>query len=421
MQITLEIVRGTLRKALGWESFVARFISSVKEDKLLPTVCITKDGTLSYNPKFLDEHVKTESDLFCVVFHEILHPLFNHFIYKCGELENIGADAMINSVISRLYAEASDRGRFFARLYPGAGIHGLLRPDSNLSASRYGDLYSRIYYAGSERFSTGDVIQTLKILTESSREPVILIGSHWLEDGIPAGIVEKIAGELKSGLNGNGAGYNSSLSEMFVEILNSKFTLRRQLLQKYVSSMARSKLKSFMGNDSERSSPILVPGAKMRRASVLIACGVYPMHYKIPRSSLKSNRGVVIYLDVSGSVMNSLPDIIGIIKTFSHQIGKVYAFSNTVKEMPLNDVLEGRINTTYGTDFDCVADSIAENCYDKVIVFTDGYADLKEESAERLRKLKPSILTILFEGAKRCDEFEPYGEVVQLNDVKENR
>ena len=52
MKITLETVRGILRKSLGRESFVASFVRFVEESQNCPTACISAEGVLQYNPAF---------------------------------------------------------------------------------------------------------------------------------------------------------------------------------------------------------------------------------------------------------------------------------------------------------------------------------------------------------------------------------
>jgi len=80
MKITLETVREVLRDALGFESFTAAFITSVTEDPGHPTAGISKDGKLCYNPEFVSRYVSSTEDLFSLIFHELLHPMFGHFI-----------------------------------------------------------------------------------------------------------------------------------------------------------------------------------------------------------------------------------------------------------------------------------------------------------------------------------------------------
>jgi len=128
-------------------------------------------------------------------------------------------------------------------------------------------------------------------------------------------------------------------------------------------------------------------------------------------------QGIAIYLDVSGSVNDYLPEIIGVIMKLQNKLSTVFLFSNAVVEMPVKKLILGQIETTYGTDFDCIAQSIIENQYDKAVVITDGYASLSEDLSKKLKKQKVRILTILFDGKDDCPEFESFGEVVQLDDL----
>ena len=49
-------------------------------------------------------------------------------------------------------------------------------------------------------------------------------------------------------------------------------------------------------------------------------------------------------------------------------------------------VPKGGLETTYGTDFDCVAASVVERGFSRAIVITDGCADMEEENAEELKE-----------------------------------
>ncbi len=80
-------------------------------------------------------------------------------------------------------------------------------------------------------------------------------------------------------------------------------------------------------------------------------------------------------------------------------------------------MLKGNIRTTYGTDFDCIAQHILDHGFDKAVIITDGYASMDAVKQEELKKHKLRILTMLFGGKADCDEFAPFGDVVQLEDA----
>ncbi len=68
----------------------------------------------------------------------------------------------------------------------------------------------------------------------------------------------------------------------------------------------------------------------------------------------------------------------------------------------------------------CVAAFILERGYSKAIVITDGYADLEEDNAKKLKETKVSILTILLgDGDEECEALAPFGPVMKLEDVLE--
>ena len=161
MRITLELVRQVLKEALGFDSFVASFITEVREDNNHPTAGIAKDGVLAYNPEFVSRYVTCKEDMFSLIFHELLHPMFGHFIYDSGKIENIAADAIINAVISTLYPDQSREGSLFKKTHSPRGLGGLMRPSSRMQNSRYRRVYEKLY-PGMRR--TEDTMTTASVL-----------------------------------------------------------------------------------------------------------------------------------------------------------------------------------------------------------------------------------------------------------------
>ena len=86
-------------------------------------------------------------------------------------------------------------------------------------------------------------------------------------------------------------------------------------------------------------------------------------------------------------------------------------------ETSFETVLKGNIQTTCGTDFNCVAMSVLERGFDKAVVITDGYASMSDDLKKELKKHGLVTLTILFDDAQTCDDFAEFGEVVDLEDT----
>jgi len=64
-----------------------------------------------------------------------------------------------------------------------------------------------------------------------------------------------------------------------------------------------------------------------------------------------------------------------------------------------------------------IAQHILDHGFDKAVIITDGYAGTGVVKQEEMKKHKLRILTILFGGKADCDEFAPFGGVVQLEDA----
>jgi len=430
MKIDLEVVRQVLKEALGFDSFVASFINQVVDDNDQPTAAISAKGILYYNPEFVNKYVTCNEDLFSLIFHELLHPMFCHFIYKNGMIENISADAIINAVITNIYSEHSMCGNLFKKFYDVKGMQGLLRPNSELSKSKYYKVYNKLYGKNhANDMTTGELIQTLKILTQTEKlSAIVLIGSHGdnsgksdsqTDDGFTNEILSEIADDVKRSLKGKGgryAGFSLNLMELFMESLKTHLSIKKVLLQKFLTKRKIDKFREYHNVRNSAVSPI--PLHPSKRDLVLLASGFCPgyFHNKLYRPKC-TKKGLAIYLDVSGSVNDYLPKIIGILSNLKNDITTIFLFSNIVVEIRFEKLLAGKLTTTYGTDFDCIATSILERRFDKAIVITDGYASMSEENAKQLMALKTVTLTILFGEADECDDFAQFGDLVMLEDI----
>ena len=430
MKIDLSLVRQVLKEALGFDSFTASFITSVKEDPEHPTAKITRKGVLSYNPEFVKRYIGCKEDLFSLLFHELLHPMFGHFIYKAGKIENIAADAIINAVISTVYAAESGNGNLFKKAHSPRGLHGLMRPQSIMHHSRYAKVYNQLYgvWNVNGRMTTGELIQTLKILTQTENlSEILLIGSHegdgtsgesltGLSKETLARIAEDVKRSIASGKGGRQAGYNPKLMEMFLEALRIHLSIRKVLLQKFATKRKVDKFKELFQERRMAASP--VPMYPSKRDLVLLAAGIWPGHFHNQIQQPKTrDRGLAIYLDVSGSVNAYLPNILGVLRSLRKEITSIFQFSNKVVETSFESLLKGSVKTTYGTDFDCIAESILERGFDKAVVITDGYASMNKGNRARLKESGLVTLTILFDNAQNCKDFESFGDVVPLEEI----
>ena len=432
MEINLQTVREVLRSTFGRDSFVASFIKNVEEDNSCATASIDAHGVMRYNPSFVDQYVTSPADLFCLVAHELMHPMFGHFVYEGGQLENIGADMVINATISLLFARHSGSGAMFRRFYKPMGLEGLLRPGSDMHQSRYARLYRDFYdnHCIGQKLSTGEVIQALKVLTPMVEVPaIVLLGNHDAGSCKPGGecqgqafdsdALARIAENLRRVAQrppGHPAGYGEALFDFFLEVLKSHMGLKRALLDRFTTRQKVDRFRRMVTHPRIGVSPIPIRPSK--RDFVLLAAGVPPFHYhNVAYRQATQERGLAVYLDVSGSVNQHLPEIIGLLRSLRTELKTIFLFSNKVVQVPFRTLLAGQVQTTYGTDFDCIAEHVLTNRFDKAVILTDGYASMTEENQEQLKTHVFKALTVLFGGRTDCPELETFGDVVQLEDI----
>jgi len=270
----------------------------------------------------------------------------------------------------------------------------------------------------------------LKVLTPiTEATAILLLGSHGGKaegkqdgsdlGGLTAETLCRIAEDLKKSAQSpesRRAGYGDNLYELFLEAIKTHLSIRKLLLQKFATKRKVDRFKQAVHRPAVAVSPI--PLHPSKRDLVLLSAGIAPFHYHnhVQRVVTKE-QGLAVYLDVSGSVNDYLPDIVSILSSLKAELISIFLFSNKAVETPFNALLAGHVQTTYGTDFNCIADSIVERGFDKAVILTDGYASLDEDKQAELKTHKLQALTILFGGKTDCDEFAPFGDVVQLEDI----
>ena len=400
------------------------FIKEVKEGEV-GSACIDEQGTLIYDPQFLKQYAVGEPELFALIMHELMHPLFAHYRYGSRELENIACDAIINAGITAIFPEQSNDGALFKNIYSKNGLEMILRPGCENVSNRYSDLYHNLYHPEEDtQLTTGNVILSLKVLLPSKKqkvEKILLLGNH--EDGegsttLSSEVIEQIGHELEKHIKASErSGKSSILKDLIVDVIRSRYTLKRELLQHFTT---RQKINSFTvrsGSFTRRVSPIPIQLSK--GDLVKVAAGCYPLYYHNQVLQNKDHHeGIAVYLDVSGSVNEYLPTIISILRRFNHEIKEIFQFSNKVVRTTLNQLCKGHITTTIGTDFDCVARSMLENSYERAIVITDGYAGLNSDHRQKLLQSKTRILSIFFGEVPLTYPLRKFGPSITLNDMR---
>ncbi len=221
---------------------------------------------------------------------------------------------------------------------------------------------------------------------------VILLGDHGDKSGGMDGWGD-VLGEY-------GAGYSEDEKddEIDVEVQHKHVNKMIRMIRRAVEPDPMNPLESFMVQPERSMVPW--PG---RRENLWLALGLWPVFWKPPVYTRDLDYlQPHLYLDVSGSTEENQPMIYGLVYHLADLIGDpIYMFSNTVAEAGIEDIRSGRVRTTGGTDFDCVIEHATQNRFRKIILITDGYADMNDKNRKRVSSGELEIYLVLTEQPHR--------------------
>jgi len=388
------------------------------------TLAIGKDGTFYYCPEWCKEWLTNPTKFNDGILHEMLHPVIGDMSREMSYLRNFSSDSIINSMIFNLgLSQCELMEEFYPKSEAAAKAAStkekqidpactILRPNAEPPAKLQG-LYERLYptnvrsYDRQQAPSTLEISDALRIIYADKMKTVVLIGSHEgslptktmdgepisPDDlGLPAevqtSVAEAMADGIEKGKYGRpGAGYNPHLQKMYIEVLRAKASLKRKVYEGFVCQENITKLKgSFVPAEPE---PSVVPKTISRRDALLIAQGVMPIFYNVADEVEDEMNGLHVYMDVSGSVWDELPKALGVLRALNDVIDVVYQFSNKVVRTSISELVnakEAKIDTTGGTDFNCVIEHAIAHGVKKALIFTDGDAPTSKENQEKALK-----------------------------------
>lgn len=433
MELTLPYIQTVLNKAMSGHSYVSYHLKSIKSDSVNnPTIWIDKEGNIKYNKKFIENNVKTDNDVATIILHELFHKLFDHFIsLNFDEISNYAADSIINATLYYTFYNATNGCDILKKFYKEFPIEGILRPGALVKDTVYEDIYNELYNikSTSNMFSTkvssGEVLTILKEILRKNKqlkeEKIVLIGSHNNFNKENKGkkqqtldfdknvILEEFKKDVKNKLdnikNDNSYGYTNLLEEILLEVTKDAITMKKYLLNRYTCEESIKNFKVEADKKNYYLTPF--PTRLSRKESILITNNTYPLYYKSEKIIKKTKKsGIYIYLDVSGSVEDSLPKIIRVLKSLDKELEHLYLFSNDVVQIPFINLLKGKIETTYGTNLDCVGKHIKEVKATKAVVFTDGhFGSLCYNYKNYIVENNIKLLFILFGSSRNEDNY----------------
>jgi len=400
------------------------------------TAAISRHGTFYYCPPFFKQWITTPARLKDICMHEAMHPVIGDMTREYDDMANIGGDAIINAMLFNMgMCECEFQQAFYSS---NRAPLCLLRPYSHPDP-KYVPFYASLYprtVQNRDKYQAANPLEFtngLRIAAKADEELEMgniidwLLGSHYRGeepgdqlidwDGDPIDMDEmSMPGEVQGDLADNmkqkiehvdcmTGGQGSILGDLSLSILKSKRSLQTEVVKGFATNNAMNKLKQYFKSPKVRRS--VVPIKVTRSQAMQIAAGRPPLFYQ--RISMKEEAivkaGIDFYLDVSGSVWDSLPQIISLFRKLKNDVRSVLLFSNRVVEIPIDKLLSGNIrdSTTGGTDFDCVIEDAVKRKSKKILILTDGGADANPHS-RRLAKRHIAKAGIVFFGSWRAEK-----------------
>jgi hypothetical protein len=367
--------------------------------------CVRRPHLL-LNPDFITRYCQRDEHLFLMVMHEIWHVLLAHtrMYPRLTPAQNIAFDAVINATLRHQFSGPQYDG-FFDVLYKADKFPELLLrpphgwpndpqyvdgsgPEGTLSVMR------RLYPPLGARWQPPLYDEILALLRQYLREhgnladfAILLLGDH---DSPNEGqhpmlkqMMERITGKWpKMALPGSGRGDGQRSQTYQTTAEDASFAARQTF-----ASVLRHALLPRGGSERQRKRTTLrvnsglgvLPNPRDRQQAAKRRLGAPTTLWTVDhdlRARLPDTVSLAqVYLDVSGSMGNLLPLLVGLITPYVlRRQAEVYQFSTKVEPLPTKALREGKLKTTMGTNINCVLNHALQlkPPVSKILIVTDG-------------------------------------------------
>jgi len=373
------------------------------------------------NPAFVDQYCQRDEHLFLLVMHELWHILLGHarLFPRSNLIDNIAFDAIINAGLALQFPSAEYRG-FFEELnavdvFPNL----LLRPPGGWpNHSEYpdnippgtADILERLYHprnAGGEFVEPlYEEIRNLLLRNQQGTDmEVFLLGDHSSQQGGDQGesyvreVVREVSKKWSEPPFRFRAPGGRRKSNSWSSLIGDSDSETRRVFRRVIGYLTRAADGAKPVGDRQAISATggsgVFPNPRDRLWKARQMLGLPSMLWMQPvdRPVRKSRRArVVVYLDVSASMFTLLPDLLSLLNPFFRRGEiEVYQFSGEVVALKPADLEQGNMQTSRGTDINCVLEHILNNPFRSAAILTDGYTgsarvDLVQEV--RAKKIK---------------------------------
>ncbi len=364
-----------------------------------------------FNRNFLKEHVKNKNDLVFVFLHEFFHIINGDLLrdmkyWKARKvITNIIFDIKINSEILKNYSK--NGYHFLRRFYKNTKnvFNLLLYP-----LFEYSDLEDNsIFENGEKQLEIVKKIENMKFENEDiikdKKKLAMWYINAWFKNFSLDMLLKSIEEILK-------------INTVFIDVVlignhNNYFKKdevkkEKIIIDEFVEKDNRNAIinivKKILEEDGEKliidkfitTRRGVLPNLG-RRETFFIAGGVYPFFFKnLVVDDDEFYKNTHIYIDVSGSVLEELPFIYKLIESIKLYISEpIYLFSTKIEEISIEELKNGEIKTTYGTDFNCVILHAINNNFKKILIITDGRGSISDDNIVFAKEKNIEIFVIL--------------------------
>lgn len=401
-------------------------------EKETQTAAITCDvrPTLLLNKSFIETYCEKDEHLFMLIMHELYHIILGHthLFKKTSLIDNIAFDAIINAILCRSFP-GEEYISFFTSLNSQNGFPScILRPIGKNTPKKFISILKNLY-----KTNTGTYYEVYKCIIEELKETLslknnkyVLLGNHDNNCCNNNPIIKKLVNDIISKwpreLLINGKDLGGKIEDKLIEFSKVKRTnqikMKRLLAKSGVNTSNVSiKKKSLRFIQSEAT--LLSPDYKDR--TLLTKSIIYkkPLIYNstLLNSKIDNEDNVLtlIYLDVSGSVINDINNFASLLlKPYKNKQCLLFAFSTIVVPISYKEFKEGKYKSTGGTSLDCIFKhyfSLPKKMQTKkILILTDG--DTGKVSNNLYEKIKDKKLEIY------CGLFGEYKKDDLLNITK---
>jgi len=394
-------------------------ISTIKIDRTFPTAAIGLRGFRTFlfvNPDFIAESASTPVKFATLLMHEIMHHLLGHTKEpKMDIYRACACDAVINATLSRLHPMF---GLLPEDYYSGEEMPAkFLRPGSLVdyaddeSIHRYAALWLPGIYgkkSGMDDSYLNEIdgySEFFRKRTNGSVKNIVLFGTHNLgrEESakhkekqiiMPAETVSGIQKEILAAIvpeNGVAGGYCEKIFEMQVnkaEAAEITEDAREKMMKELRINAVRKVLDVFEVRNNAAERTVILPFEISRREIAMFGAGIYPAYFSV-KKEYGSYKEAFVYIDVSGSMFGEIEFVYSLLTALKEFLmPKIFNFSNKIVEITREDLMDGNIFSTGGTDFNCVCSHFLEQNAQKALIITDGYGEAEKSLAARVRKEK---------------------------------